>query len=57
MRDYKTEHKIRTANKKRVLAELDKDKAVLFLDRLKADGGNYTSWLLERIENYMSEKS
>jgi hypothetical protein len=51
IRDYKKEHESRKANKKRLLADIERNKAAAFLAVLEAQGQTLTQWL-----NYMIDK-
>jgi hypothetical protein len=51
IRDYKKEHESRKANKKRLLADIERKKAAAFLAVLEAQGQTLTQWL-----NYMIDK-
>jgi hypothetical protein len=50
-RDYKKEHASRKARKKRLLADIELNKAAAFLAALDAQGQTLTQWL-----NYMIDK-
>lgn len=57
MRDYSFEHKVRKANNKRFLAEIDRIKATEFMDRLKKKNITYVTWLNIQIDNELKGKN
>jgi hypothetical protein len=57
VRDYSKEHKTRAETKKRLRAEIDKEKAAAFLAEIKKRGLSFTEWMNQQIDNeLMGEK-
>lgn len=54
-RDHAHEYKLRAKKKKRLVCEMDKEKAQVFEAMLKDQGTNFSKWLKEEINEYMKE--
>ena len=54
-RDHAHEYKLRAKKKKRLVCEMDKEKAQNFEAVLKDQGTNFSKWLKEEINKYMKE--
>lgn len=54
-RDHAHEYQLRAKKKKRLVCEMDKEKAQVFEAMLKDQGTNFSKWLKEEINEYMKE--
>jgi hypothetical protein len=50
IRNYQKEHEFKKENKKRLIAELEKEKAIAFLNELKSKNITYSAWLNMKID-------
>lgn len=54
-RDHAHEYQLRVKKKKRLVCEMDKEKAQTFQTVLKNNQTTFSDWLHERIDEYMKE--
>jgi hypothetical protein len=54
-RDYSHEHKIRSIKKKRLVCDVEKNKAEQFDAMLKNNDTTYSKWLHDRINEYIEK--
>ena len=55
MRDYKKEHQNRMKSRKRLVVELEKEKALKFEAVLKDHEITFSYWINEQINNFIKE--
>lgn len=55
IRDYAYEHQLRTKKKKRLVYEMDKEKAQVFEALLKSQDITFSKWMKDQINDYMKE--
>jgi hypothetical protein len=54
-RDLKKETEWRKNKYKRLVVDVDKEIAEIFLNKLQKDQKNYSEWVKEKIENYLKK--
>jgi hypothetical protein len=54
-RDYSHEYKLRKKSKKRMIAEIEKEKALLFEAMLKEQNITFSNWINKKINDHISE--
>lgn len=54
-RDLKKETEWRKNKYKRLVVDVDKEVAEIFLNKLQKDQKNYSEWVKEKIENYLKK--
>ena len=55
MRDYSKEHQERMKSRKRLIAEIEREKAQRFQALLKDRETTFSYWINEKINEYISE--
>jgi hypothetical protein len=54
-RDYKHEHELRKRNKKRLVVDIDKEKAQKFETVLKNQNITFSNWIQAKINDHIKE--
>ena len=54
-RDYKHEYELRRKNRKRLVCEIDKEKALQFEAILKSQNITFSNWISEKISDHIKE--
>lgn len=54
-RDYKYEYELRRKNRKRLVCEIDKEKALQFEAILKDQNITFSNWINEKISDHIKE--
>ena len=54
-RDYKHEYELRRKNRKRLVCEIDKEKALQFEAILKNQNITFSNWISEKISDHIKE--
>ena len=54
-RDYKHEYELRRKNKKRMIAEIEKEQAKKFEAILKSQNITFSNWISEKISDHIKE--
>lgn len=54
-RDYKHEYELRKKSKKRLIAEIEKEKAQKFETMLKSQNITFSNWINEKINDHIKE--
>ena len=54
-RDYKREYELRLKRRKRLVAEIDREKTIQFEAMLKRNNLTYSNWLNNKINDYINE--
>ena len=54
-RDYRHEYELRRKSKKRLIAEIEKEKAQKFEAVLKSQNMTFSNWINEKINDHISE--
>jgi hypothetical protein len=54
-RDYKHEYELRRKNRKRLVAEIDRDQAQKFEAMLKSQNITFSNWINEKINDHIKE--
>jgi hypothetical protein len=54
-RDYSHEYQLRKRNKKRMIAEIEKEKALLFEAILKEQNITFSNWINKKINDHIDK--
>lgn len=54
-RDYKHEYELRRKNRKRLVCEIDREKAQQFEAMLKSQNITFSNWISEKINDHIKE--
>jgi hypothetical protein len=54
-RDYKHEYELRRKNRKRLVCEIDREKAQKFEDILKTQNITFSNWITDKINDHIKE--
>lgn len=54
-RDYRHEHELRKKSRKRLVAEIDKEKAQKFEAMLKSQNITFSNWITDKINDHIKE--
>jgi len=54
-RDYKHEYEIRRKNRKRLVCEIDREKALQFEALLKDQNITFSNWITDKINDHIKE--
>jgi hypothetical protein len=54
-RDYKHEYELRRKNRKRLVCEIDREKALQFEAMLKSQNITFSNWISEKINDHIKE--
>jgi hypothetical protein len=54
-RDYKHEYELRRKSRKRLVAEIDREKALQFEAVLKSQNMTFSNWISEKINDHIKE--
>jgi hypothetical protein len=54
-RDYKHEHQLRKKNRKRLVADIDKEKAQALENMLKSENMTFSNWINNKINDFIKE--
>jgi len=54
-RDYKHEYEIRRKNRKRLVCEIDREKALQFEALLKDQNITFSNWIMDKINDHIKE--
>ena len=54
-RDYKHEYELRRKSRKRLVAEIDREKALQFEAVLKSQNMTFSNWINEKINDHIKE--
>jgi len=54
-RDYKHEYELRRKNRKRLVCEIDREKALQFEALLKDQNITFSNWITDKINDHIKE--
>ena len=54
-RDYKHEYELRRKNRKRLVCEIDREKALQFETLLKDQNITFSNWITDKINDHIKE--
>jgi len=54
-RDYKHEYELRRKNRKRLVCEIDREKALQFETLLKDQNITFSNWIMDKINDHIKE--